>query len=141
MIGRTKKIGILLLAALMVFVLSGCGGSMRDGKEGAGSDFPSGTADKGTSFNGGKTPASTLFEGKTYEQRKFNAANLNDEYVSNTDPGSYTLMIYLDGSTNLEDPNYDYDGSVLGSETIDAILSSGVDPDIANIVIMTGGSD
>lgn len=141
MVKRITKLGMLLLAALMVFVLGGCSGSTQSGKGDSGSSFASGTAEKGTGFNGGKTPAATFFDGKTYEQQQYNAANLKDEHVSNTDPGSYTVMIYLDGSTDLEDPNYDYDGSIYGSATIDLILSSGVDPDMANIVIMTGGSD
>lgn len=146
---RTTRIGMLLMATLTVVALGSCGsparltqeGLERGGTSNAASNAPADTATMGTDFNGNKTPAAAFFGDRTYEQRQYDASTLRDEHVAQTDPGSYTVMIYLDGSTNLEDPNFDYNGNTFGSMTIDAILDSGVDPNKANIVIMTGGSD
>ncbi len=141
---RITKVGALIAAMIMVAVLGGCGGSTQSsqgGVEGSGASTVPNAATMGTDFNGNKTPAAAFFGDRTYEQRQYDATTLRDEYVTNTSAGSYTVMIYLDGSTNLEDPNFDYNGQTFGSITIDAILSSGVDPDKANVVIMTGGSD
>ena len=144
---RISKIGLLLSAVFAVVVLLGCSGTTQSETVPAGSEVtaaetaPSDTTTMGTDFNGNKTPAYAYFGDRTYEQRDFDASSLRDEYVTNTKAGSYTVMVYLDGSTNLEDPNYEYEGATLASMTIDAILESGVDPDLVNVVIMTGGSD
>ena len=134
---QASKLGVLLVAMLMISLFCGCGGAIQGEKEAMGQK----EVVTGTDFNGNNTPATALFNDRTYDQRQFDASKLRDEHVTNTEAGSYTVMIYLDGSTNLEDPNFDYNGNTFGSMTIDAILSSGVDPDKANVVIMTGGSD
>ena len=142
--GRRKSyISALIAAVMLLAALGGCGGSVQSTQvevEKSGTNAAQKTTDTGTDFNGNKTPASAFFGNRTFEQRQYDAVSLRGEHAS-TDAGSYTLMVYLDGSTDLEDPNFDYGGSTLGSTTIDAILSSGVDPDKTNVVIMTGGSD
>ena len=138
---------MLLCTVLSVSSMLGCGGTTQGGTAPVDQETPAevsaamGVTTMGTDFNGNKTPAYAFFGDRTYEQRDFDASSLRDEYVTNTKAGSYTVMIYLDGSTNLEDPNFEYEGATHASTTIDAILESGVDPDLVNVVIMTGGSD
>lgn len=144
---RTSNNILSLFVFLTVAVLLGCGGTAQSGITSAGQQDSatlsdaSGITAMGTDFNGNKTPAYAYFGDRIYEQRVFDASSLQDEYVTNTKTGSYTVMVYLDGSTNLEDPNFEYEGATHASTTIDAILESGVDPDLVNVVIMTGGSD
>lgn len=146
---HSSEIILFLFAFLAVAVLSGCGGTSQSGITPADQEVPaviseaSNVTAMGIDFNGNKTPASAFFGDRVYEQRQFDASLLRDEYVTNAEAGSYTVMIYLDGSTNLEDPNFVYgeEGAIYGSTTIAAILESGVDPSLVNVVIMTGGSD
>lgn len=71
-----------------------------------------------------------------YQQKQYDASNVVSEYEGNTDPGSATVMIYLDG-TNLEEPDM---GKAEASFMMLALLNSGIDPEKTNVVVHASGS-
>ena len=137
MLAERRKSLVFIIFALFACLFATACAQSQTGESGTDEQVASAqSTTKGVNFAGNKAPAASYFGKREFEQPIYDASKLRDEYVTDVDPGSYTLMIYLDGA-DLEDPN---GGSCPASATIEALSHLNIDADKVKIVVFTGGS-